>query len=395
MTKKLKTWLIIIVSLLVIAGTGLTLFFVVFNKTEQLIKLETPTLTLQTYENEKVLVCTFDPNASDYAFYIYSDGDYPNRKYDYIEYRASEQTLEDQKIQSYLDVTDIFVEPKDYYFYCKVIGSDKYVNSDETAIQKFSNKYKLSVPQTLSLNGKTLSWRGVSNASSYEIYEVSNYSVVATTTDTTYDISTYIDVRHQTTFEFYVLAVGEGNYENSEKSNTVSYSKSFTLAKVSGLSFNKTNNLLSWNNVANASGYEITINGTTTLTSTTSSINLSEYVLDVGDYTFKVKAIGHDEYADGEYSDVLRTQKTKRLDAVSNITCTKLETENLILISWDSPNEAQTLKITIDGQVYNESFSNENIFLPLGDRTTITIEIVVNGYNYYTNSSTVSQTFTF
>lgn len=395
MTKKLKTWLIILISLLVIAGTGLTLFFVVFNKTEQLIKLETPTLTLQTYENEKVLVCTFDPNATDYAFYIYSDGDYPNRKYDYIEYRASEQTLEGEKVQSYLDVTDIFVEPKDYYFYCKAIGTDKYINSNETAVQTYSNKYKLSVPQTLSLNGKTLSWRGVSNASSYEIYEVGMYSAVATTTDTTYDASSYIDASTQTTLKFYVVAIGEGNYENSEKSNTASYSKSFTLAKVSGLNFNKTNNLLSWNNVANASGYEITLNGTTILQSTKNFIDLSQYVLDVGDYTFKVKALGHDEYADGEYSDVLRTQKTKRLNSVSNITCTKLETENLILISWDYPDEARTFKITIDGQVHNESFEGSNLLLPLDDRVSITIQIIVNGYSYYTSSSAVSQTFTF
>ena len=393
MTKKLKTCLIIVASIVVIVATALTVFFVCFNKKEEYYQLETPTLTFLPYENEKILVCTFDPNATDYAFYIYCDGDYPNRKYDYIEYRASEQTPQGSSVQSYLDVTDIFVEPKDYYFFCKVIGGGKYLNSNETEIQSYSNKYKLSTPQTLSFNGTTLSWRGVNNVDHYEVYEVGQYAMVGSTVDTSLDVTRYIESKSQASFSFYVIAVGSGNYISSEQSNVAHYEKSFILGKASGLNFNKTNNLLSWNKVDNALSYEIVVNGTEVLSSNTFSINLSQYVQSTGDYTFKVRAIGHDEYQSGEFSDVLRVQKTQRLNGVSNLKCEVLQDEDLILITWDFPDEAQTFTITINGEVHSTSFASNNILLKKGDLSQIKIEIIVNGYNYYTSSNAVSKTF--
>ena len=392
MTKKFKTWLIIALSMIVVMAVALTMVFVVFKKKDTKVKLDTPVLTLQLYDTEKYLVCSYDPNAVDYAFYIYSDGDYPDRKYDYIEYLASENKKDnDERVSSYFDVTEIFSEPKDYYYFCKAIGSEKFLDSNDTEIQTYSNKYKLSSPQALSISGTTLSWRGVSNANRYEIYEDGVFASVASTTQTTFDVLNYINSKSQASFKFYVVAVGEGNYETSEKSNFASYTKSYPLDKVTGLTFNKNTDVLSWNKVSNASKYEVILNGESNYLTNTNSLSLSGKISSTGDFTFKVRAIGEGIYVTGDYSEILRERKTEKLSSVTNLS---LETSNdSLIITWDYPDNAITFTIKIDGVVHNKSFSGCRLVLPKDDRLSITIEIIVNGYDYYLDSNPVQQTF--
>lgn len=392
MTKKLKTWLIIALSMVVVMAVALTLVFVVFKKKESKIKLDTPVLTLQVYDTEKYLVCSYDPNATDYAFYIYSDGEYPTRKYDYIEYLASENKVDgDDRVTSFLDVTEIFSQPKDYYFFCKAIGTNNFLDSSDSEIQTYSNKYKLSSPQALSISGTTLSWRGVSNASEYEIFEEGVFASVASTTQTTFDVLNYINSKSQASFKFYVVAVGKANYETSEKSNFASYTKSYTLDKVKGLSFNKNTNVLSWDKVNNASKYEVVLNGEKTYSVATNSLNFSDQISKTGDFIFKVRAIGEGIFNSGEFSEILREQKTEKLSKITNLT---METSNdSLVISWDYPDNAITFTIIIDGTVHNKSFSGCKLVLPKGDRASITVEIIVNGYDYYLNSDPIQKTF--
>lgn len=392
MTKKYKIWLSIAISLIVVFATALTLFFVLSNKNDEKIKLNTPTVSLQFYDTEKYLVCSFDPNATDYAFYIYSDGDYPNRKYDYIKYLASEnESQAGTRISSYIDVTNIFSEPKDYYYFCKVIGDKDFEDSDETEIFTYSNKYKLSTPKALSISGTTLSWRGVSNAVSYDIYEGANFSKIDSTETTTFDVANFINSSSQTSFQFYVVAVGEGNYENSDRSDSESYTKSYTLQQVTGLKFS--NDTLSWNAVDNASSYEIVLNGERVFTSQSNSCSFKNEIASTGDFTFKVRAIGQGIYKTGQDSEVYRVTKTQKLAKVSNISYST--TEDSIIITWDYPDEAITFTIKIDGETLHSSFSGCNLVLPKGSKSSVKVEIVVNGYDYYLSSDPVQKTFNF
>lgn len=382
MSKKAKLWLIISISLLVVVASVTTLFLTLFNKKPTINMLETPVVTLEIDGNQKMLIARYNPNATDYVFYIYS-GDYPDRTYDYAPFTASES----QADRFYLDVTDIFVDAKDYYFCCKLIGDgENYENSQLSQTQKFTNKKTILTPK-LSLTDKTLSWTKIENSAGYKL-KINGVEQSSVISGESVDISSYLTQTSAKELKFSVKALGKEFYYDSEYSNFASYTKTYTLSKVQNLAFNSSSNVLSWSSVANATSYEVVINETQTVTVSTASYNASTYVADVGTYKFKVRAIGNADYATGEYSDSLPITKTKKLASVSESSINWTVEDERIRISWTKPEGAESYYVVINGTVFNDSLTMETIYIKKPSESTLLIEIYVNGYGYYEQSST-------
>ena len=382
MSKKAKLWLIISISLLVVIAGVTTLFLVFFNKKPTINTLETPTVTLQIDGNQKLLIAKYNPNATDYVFYIYS-GEYPDRTYDYAPFTASEKQLD----RYYLDVTNIFVDAKDYYYCCKIVGDgEKFEDSKLSEVQKFTNKKSILTPR-LSLTDKTLSWTKIENSAGY-ILKINGVEQRDVIESESVDISFYLMQTNDKTLTFSVKAIGKEFYYDSEYSNTVSYTKTYTLAKVQNLAFNSLNNTLSWNRVANATSYEIIFNESEVLTTTSTNFDFSSYITDVGIYKFKVRAIGNDDYKTGEYSDQYTFTKTKKLASVREDSINWTIEDERVRISWAKPEGAENYYVVINGTVFNDSLTMETIYIKKPSQSRILIEIYVNGYGYYEKSNT-------
>ena len=382
MSKKAKLWLIISISLLVVIAGVTTLFLVLFNQKSTKLTLETPVVDCQTDGNKKLLIAKYNPNATDYVFYIYS-GEYPDRTYDYAPFTASEEQLD----RYYLDVTNIFVDAKDYYYYCKLVGDgEKYEDSKLSQVHKFENKKSILTPR-LSLTDKTLSWTKIENSVGY-ILRINGVDQKDIIESESVDISSYLMQTSAKELTFSVKAIGKELYFDSEYSNTAKYTKTYTLSKVKNLAFNSLNNMLSWNKVTNASAYEILINEERTIVTTALSYDFSSYITDVGTYKFKVRALGNDDYKLGEYSEPYTFTKTKKLASVREDSINWTIEDERVRISWTKPEGAESYNVVINGVVFNESLTMETIYIKKPSGNQILIEIYVNGYGYYEKSNT-------
>lgn len=381
MSKKAKLWLIVSVSLLVVASVATTLFLVIFKKEPTKLILETPVVDFQKDGNQKLLISKYNPNATDYVFYIYS-GDHPDRIYDYAPFTADDSQLD----RYYLDVTNIFVDAKDYYFCCKLLGDGKkFENSKLSAIKKITNKKSILTPR-LSLTDKMLSWTKIDNSVGYKlrINGVDQNNIIESES---VDISSYLMQTSAKELTFSVQSIGKEFYYDSEFSNLVTYTKKYTLSKVEDLSFNSMNNTLSWKKVENASSYEIIFNDDQVLTTTSANYSFSSYITDVGVYKFKVRAIGKDNYITGEYSETKHVEIKKKLASVREDSINWTVEDERIRISWEKPENAENYTVKINGELFNDSLTLETIYIKKPSGSQILIEIFVNGYGYYEKSN--------
>lgn len=344
------------------------------------VKLQTPSVSIDIINGNKFLIANNNTMASGYAFYFY-DGNSPDDLFDYIEVKTQDKF--------YLDVSKIFIEPKDYYFYCKCLGNDKYVDSDASEVVKFTNMFQLLTPN-LAINNTELSWTPVNNAESYEIF--SNNTLIAKVNQTNFDISSYVFSKSQLTFNFSIRAIGGDNFFESVKSNVVTYTKLLTLAKVENLNFNAVNKTLSWDSVKNASSYLIMLGDGTTYSTSNTSFSFSGLITNVGTYTFKVKAVGTNNFKDGEFSDSVHYTQTQRLNKVTNLDFLRLN-ENQLGVLWNSDEKALTYNIRVNGEVINVALSNNGFTINIDPNVNqYVVEVVVNGYGYYEDSLTASLT---
>lgn len=156
-------------------------------------------------------------------------------------------------------------------------------------------KTKLNTP-SISLNGSIISWNSVSNASGYSITYTGNgsTSTFGNGTATSYVVS---DVGN---YQVTALAPGLSlSYENSSLSNIVYFGGSTSTRLVApNVSFNSSNNRLTWYQVADASSYIIYFNGyqLDTTTSVHYDVNSSG--------TYQVQAIsGNNNYGNSNLSN--------------------------------------------------------------------------------------------
>ncbi len=211
--------------------------------------------------------------------------------------------LAGQTTGTFYDVSKYNTAGKTYVVTVKVIGDG--INYASSTLSNEVRKTVASAPISLnapviSLNGKEISWSAIANATGYEVY-VNNIKVSTQKTATTYDMSSY-NVGG-TTYSVYVIATG---VVNSSASNTVQMIVPKTVVGAPTVSLN--NDLLSWNSVANASGYTITVKKgnlvvkTYTVNSSTTSQDLSG--VEVGsNYKVSVVANGIGSYLDSVVSN--------------------------------------------------------------------------------------------
>lgn len=388
MSKKTKLTLIISGSVVLVALL-VTLFLVLFlPKGDNKITLATPSfLNIQVQDGTKYLITDKNDFASKYAFYIYEGDEDPDNLYDYIKYETE---------NFYLDVTEIFVNAKNYHFYCKYVGNDKYNDSFCTEVKTHANKYQLSTPQ-ITINGTQLSWLFIENASSYGVYangrlittDNNNYTVENNVNY--YDIFNYVEYSTTIDYEFYVVAFGDENYNDSKYSNVVTYKNIQQLPKVNETSLNWNQKILSWNKVNNAYGYEIIINNSLSYQSETTSYDFSNIVTDTGKITFKIKALGTGNYSDSEYTSLIEKTFEKQLASPINIAHV-VDSEN-IYISWDSVEDCNSYSVYINNVLVEEAVTNLGIVLQKANYSgKLSVQIQANGHGYYLSSAKTSYT---
>lgn len=376
-------WLIALLTFIVV-GTVVAVLcvFVFFKKDDSKPRLETPTVALQFDGEKKMLVANNNLFASHYAFYIY-DGASPQDIYEYTEFLTKDYD-ETKPYEKYsLDVTNLFVDAKSYYYYCKCIGGEDFSDSLSTEPQEFVNKHQLSTPN-LAIDDMYLTWTTVSNSTGYNVYDSGNY--IVTTSANAFDVSGYIGTMTKTSFSFTVKAIGSENYFDSAYSNAVTYQKTLNLSAPTNLRFDQSSLTLSWKAVKNCSGYKILVNNSQEFSTTKNSYDFSSLVSNAGVYSFKVQAIGTGNYITSAFTGVVSYTKTEKLSNVTNIKVV-IDGDN-VFISWDATPNAKTYAIRIDNTWIDTSCEVCGITLPKSTYLAGSkIYIKANGYNYYIDSN--------
>lgn len=387
MSKKSKILLISSICLVIVAIL-VTVFLMFFlPKNDSKITLNTPVfLNIQVQDGTKYLITDKNVLASGYAFYVYEGDEEPDNIYNYIKYESD---------TFYLDATDIIVNSKNYHFYCKYIGDDKYNDSDFTDIVTYSNKFNLETPQIV-INGTEISWFNIENAYAYGVYAngslirngMNNYTVK---NQNYYDISSYVTATTIIDYEFFVVAFGDEQYNDSKFSNTVSYKNYQTLQKVHEISYIWDEKVLSWTPVDNASGYKILINNTTEIDTVDPTFDFSSLVPATGQISIQIKAVGQDCYKDSEYNNILVKTFEERLAAPKNMTY-QLDDEN-IYVSWDVVDNASGYSVYVNSSLVNANVTGNGITLSKQNyEGKVIIQIMANGHGYYLSSAKITLT---
>ena len=165
-------------------------------------------------------------------------------------------------------------------------------------------------------NTATLSWSAVTNATSYQILRRpasgGSYTVVTTTTGTSYDIS---KTGLSGDYDYVVVAVGDGvTYGNSAQSNAVRVTAKTKLSTpiISATVQNDTSVLVSWPKIANATSYTIqrklssssSWSNLTTSTSTSATIAITDSTVSQGSsYDYRVQATAGTTYTQSDWSN--------------------------------------------------------------------------------------------
>lgn len=239
-----------------------------------------------------------------------------------------------------------------YNIYVQALGSGDYADSANSTATNVTVKTQLAKPTGLAVasttNSLTLTWTKVTNASSYEIYYKTGTGSYTkkTSTQPTYTLSS---LSEGVTYTFYVKAIGSGNYASSADSDTITGTTKITLATPTGLKATdvlSTTATISWNAVANASTYLLTIsdtNGAITgyngkeVSSTSESLT---GLTATHEYTVSLIAkSGSDDYVNSAAATLVFTTDTK-LGTPAAPTLTK--TENSITATWNAVSAADS-----------------------------------------------------
>lgn len=160
---------------------------------------------------------------------------------------------------------------------------------------------KLSTPEAY-LDNTTIKWNAVNNATQYKLYE--NDAVkCASLLKNEYQIS----VTESGTYKYYVIAVDQfGNYKESDKSNIVTYTYEKP-AELKAPVATITENVISWNKVDTATGYNIFVDG-----SLYTSVTMTSYTLtytEVGPHKVTIQSKRVNEVS--EHSNAVTYKYTK------------------------------------------------------------------------------------
>ena len=322
--KKLKLFSLI----LLLLSCGLCLFAC---KEKQPIKLMKPisigyvvNFNEDTNENEILLVTDKNPKAYKYEFFI---SDTAGQDKNYVSYLSD---------TNYLNVSNIFEDKKVYNFYVKYIGQGRYLDSVQSNIETYTPEKETLTEPTLHIINTNLTWFRIQNATGYEVYEsvsgkatIAEHKVATLNASTfTFDISNLPNLNDinapYNIYTYKVKAITNNSYyNNSNLSNGVEFIKEITLNKPSNLNVVKQDNefTLSWGEVDYATGYEVVINNLTIINTSSTSLDISNYITNYAEYNFTVKANISDanKYNESEVSNKYTYTYTVKIDAPTNL----------------------------------------------------------------------------
>lgn len=140
----------------------------------------------------------------------------------------------------------------------------------------------LEVPKNVTISGNTVSWNSVTGADSYIVVVNSNEHVV---TSTSLDLST-LNLPAGT---YSIAVVARKGAQVSLPTTAVNYVVEGNTVTLNAPIINLTGNILSWQAIANATGYQVIVNNTLH-TTTQTTFDLSALGLAAGTYSITVKA---------------------------------------------------------------------------------------------------------
>ena len=317
----------------------------------------------------------------------------------YYDGKDTSQFIEFVTDKNYLDVTNIFKNAQQYYFYVIAIGNENFLSSKPSEVFSYTIKYKLDQP-SITLSGTTLSWSKVQNADKYLIYA---NDVLKTEVDgTTFDIRSLITENVPYTFK--VACKANGNYLRSSDSVTVEYTDHLKLESPKNLVLSSTEQtkILSWKAVENCNTYQVTINKSITVdVEGKNTLDVTSYFTSLGEYTFSVKAVGKGYFISSAQSSAISYTYTKKLDTPTAVRC--VVNGESVEVSWKMVEFAQEYALKINSKEFvlneetgvNSPITTNSIILTFDDLQisnkleleNIAIQVMAKGYNYYLDSN--------
>lgn len=317
----------------------------------------------------------------------------------YYDGKDTSQFIEFVTDKNYLDVTNIFKNAQQYYFYVIAIGNENFLSSKPSEVFSYTIKYKLDQP-SITLSGTTLSWSKVQNADKYLIYA---NDVLKTEVDgTTFDIRSLIT--ENVPYRFKVACKANGNYLRSSDSVTVEYTDHLKLESPKNLVLSSTEQtkILSWKAVENCSTYQVTINKSITVdVEGKNTLDVTSYFTSLGEYTFSVKAVGKGYFISSAQSSAISYTYTKKLDTPTAVRC--VVNGESVEVSWKMVEFAQEYVLKINSKEFvlneetgvNSPITTNSIILTFDDLQisnkseleNIAIQVMAKGYNYYLDSN--------
>lgn len=230
---------------------------------------------------------------------------------------------------------------------------------------------QLAVPQ-VTLNGNVASWTAVGNATEYKY----KYTEVMSTVDTT--DKTSITLRDGQSLWVCATSSVKG-YTDSDWSQVVTFNKT-TLGKPT-ISIN--GNEVSWLSVSSATGYVVSVDGTTT----TVDANTTSYTLNASASEVKVKAINSDTtlYNDSDWSNSVSYTKPANALATPTITVSGKT------VSWGAITGASGYIVNING---TDLPMQTGTTYTLTGAATIKVKAKGDGTNYADSAYSVAKTYT-
>lgn len=230
---------------------------------------------------------------------------------------------------------------------------------------------KLDAPTNVKITGNVVTWNESKKATSYVIKVGSNEYPVSTNS---FDLSSLS--LSPGTYQVSVKAVGNAN-NDSNYSTAVSYVviPSPTLATPTNVTV--TNGVMSWDMVENAVSYVVTVNGMEIETEEL-SLNLIEYVTELGNYPVTVKAKG----TGGTYSNPAQVTLSVDQDLMDSL-LTEMASTILILNDQNLGKTEDDFEAPYDYERYlemvEEAYGLAETFIDYGVLLN-TVKYVVNVY---------------
>ena len=271
----------------------------------------------------------------------------------FLKYEVTEVGV-NGKIKNYLDVTDLFLNSKTYYFYAQYLGEGKYEDSNISSIEQTSIYHKYDSP-FLSLNGTTLSWSNVQNADSYSVY--ANYEgkkeIIFNTSGTTHDITTFINQKIKlglsSAVKFTVCVDAYQNNLRSAESNEVTYKTFLELPVPINVHLEEIEDhmYLLWNENTHCSSYtillnlieEIIVNANNSVhISNQIGFDMTTYLEQLGEYEISVKSNNTNSYIESGYCDAIFYTHTEKLSTPQNVRL--INNVGSVEIYWDAVENA-------------------------------------------------------